>query len=72
MAVCLFNAKPLSKPVLGYCSVEAWEQIIIQENVFENVVCNMAAIFLGPNELIMITFGFCRSRSSDSNHTESS
>ena len=44
----------LSKPMLDYCSTEPWEQItmkfesimiiFIEENEFENVLCNISAI----------------------------
>ena len=54
MACRLFADKPLSKPMLGYCSLDPWEQIqcsfnrnsniFVQENVFENVVYEMASI----------------------------
>ena len=30
MAFCLFNAKPLFKPVLGYCRLEPWEQTSVK------------------------------------------
>ena len=50
MACRLFGAKPLSKPMLGYCQLDPLEQtsvkilikiqsFFIQENAFENVVC---------------------------------
>ena len=58
MICCLFSAKPLSEPVLEYCLVDPWEQtsvkfysklkIFIQENAFENVVCEVAAILSQP------------------------
>ena len=56
MACRLFGAKPLSQPKLGYCQLDSWEQtslkfcsklIFIQENAFENIVCEMAAIRKG-------------------------
>ena len=55
MACRLFSAKPLSEPVVAYYH---WEQIsvkfksrfkhFIQENAFENIVCNVAAVFARP------------------------
>ena len=55
MACRLFDAKPLSQPLLGYYQLDSKEQtsvefchkanFLIQENTFENVVCEMAAIF---------------------------
>ena len=49
MACHLVGAKPLPEPVLAYCKLYSWEQqsvnsnqnsiIFIQENAFENVVC---------------------------------
>ena len=54
MACRLFGAKPLSQPMLGYCQLNPQEQlqwnynqnteIFIEENAFENIVCEMAAI----------------------------
>ena len=54
MACRLDGAKPLSEPMLGYCQMNPKEQIsvklkknsefFIQENAFENVVCEMATI----------------------------
>ena len=48
MACRLFDAKPLSNPMLGYCQFDPTEQtsvnlnqntnIFIQENAFENIV----------------------------------
>ena len=43
MACRLDGAKPLSEPMLEYCA-----NIFIQENVFEGVVCEMAAILSRP------------------------
>ena len=58
------GAKPLSEPML---EIVIWilenklqwnfnrnSNIFIQENAFENVVCEMASIFLGLNELIEV------------------
>ena len=55
MACHLYGAKPLSKPVLGYCKLTLrnklqWNfnqntKLFIQENASENIVCEMAAIF---------------------------
>ena len=48
MAGDLFNAKPLPEPLLTYCQLDSQEQIsvifFIQENVFENVTCEMLTI----------------------------
>ena len=54
MACRLFGAKPLSKPMLGYSQLDPLEQtsvqffqntkLFIQENAFENIVSEMAAI----------------------------
>ena len=54
MACRLFDAKPLSKPMLGYCQLDPWNKlqwnfnqntnIFIQENAYENVVCETAAM----------------------------
>ena len=61
MACPLFGAQPLSKPVLGCCQVDPYEQtsvkfeskhkIFIDKNVFENVICEMVAILSRENEL---------------------
>ena len=49
MACRLFDVKPLPETMLGYCQLDPWKQIaakfesdfhyFIQENTFENVVC---------------------------------
>ena len=53
MACRLFDAKPLFKPMLGFCfcQMDPWGQtfnqntkLFIHENASENVVCEMAAI----------------------------
>ena len=53
MASCLFGAKPLPKPVLGYCQLDPYKlqwnnnqntKLFIHENASENTVCEMAAI----------------------------
>ena len=54
MACRLHGAKPLPGPVLNYCKLDNWKRlqkkfesknkIFIHENVFEAVVCEMAAI----------------------------
>ena len=54
MACRLFGAKPLSKPMLGYCQLDPLEQTsvkfeskyktFIHENAFENVVWEMVDI----------------------------
>ena len=56
MACRLFGAKPLSKPMLGYSHLALRNKfqlnfnentkLLIQENVFENFFCDMAAIFV--------------------------
>ena len=62
MACRLFGAKPLSKPMLGFCQLHPEEQIsvkfyqntklFIHENAPENIVCEMAAILCIGGELI--------------------
>ena len=52
MAYRLFCAKPLSKPILGYCQLDPKEQtavnqntkLFIHENAHENIICKMATI----------------------------
>ena len=61
MVFRLIGAKPLSEPMHESCQLDAWEHISIrfeskynifyQINMFENVVCEMAAIFHGLNVL---------------------
>ena len=35
--------------------------MFVQENLFENVICEMADIFLGVDELVfMILYNFCK------------
>ena len=61
MACRLDGAKPLPEPLLVNCYLDPWKQtsvrfnrnwnMFIQENAFENVVCEMASICLG---LIML------------------
>ena len=56
----LFGAKPLPEPMLIYCQSDYWEQvsvkfeqnfiISIQENPFENVVCQNGGHFV-QNEI---------------------
>ena len=58
MACRLIGAKPLSEPMLEYCWLDPWNKLqwnfnrnsesFIQENVFESVVCEMAAILSRP------------------------
>ena len=43
MACCLDGAKPICEPMLEYCL-----DIFIQENAFENVIWDMAAILSQP------------------------
>ena len=53
MACPLFGAKPLPEPMLTYCQMDPPQQtsvnlntkLFINENEFENVVLEMAAIF---------------------------
>ena len=54
MACRLFGAKPLSKPIPGYCQLDLYEQtsvkfyknskVSIHKNTFEYIVCKIAAI----------------------------
>ena len=58
MACRLFGAKPLPEPMLAYCHLDSWEQIsvkfesefnhiiFIQENAFENVICQNGGYFV--------------------------
>ena len=56
--VACLGAKPLSEPMLIYCCLDSvnkfqgnWNKnakLFIQENAFENVVCEMATIFSQP------------------------
>ena len=39
MACRLFSAKPLSKPMLGYCQLDPWEQIMIKIQNFSFTKC---------------------------------
>ena len=58
MARVLFGTKPLLKPIFSYCQLgrskpdsvpfEAKYNAFVRENIFENVVCNIAA-FLSPH-----------------------
>ena len=50
MACHLVGAKPLSEPMLEYHQLDPKEQTTIsyQENAFEKVVCEMAAILSPP------------------------
>ena len=57
MACRLVGAKPLSEPMLGYYwtlrkklqwNIDRNPNSFIQENAFENVVCEIAAIFPRP------------------------
>ena len=55
---CRLGDKPLSEPMLEYCLLYTTEQIsvkseskfeiFVQENAFENVVCELAAILTRP------------------------
>ena len=54
MACRLTGAKPLFKPMLGYCQMDTYEQIqwkfnqniklFVHENAFESIVCEIVAI----------------------------
>ena len=56
MAGRLVGAKPLPEPMMNYCQLDHWEHISVKFeseytisqswNVFQNVVCKMAAILL--------------------------
>ena len=56
MACRLFGAKLLSKPMLGYCQLDPWEQTSVKfeskyktfvgENTIENVVCQNGSHFV--------------------------
>ena len=52
MACRLFGAKPLPEPMLAYCQLDSCEQIsvklhnFIQENAFENIVCQNGGHFV--------------------------
>ena len=61
MACRLDGAQPLSEPMLEYCYIVNWtlwnkfqwnfnrnSNIFIQENAFENIVCEMSAILSRP------------------------
>ena len=65
MACRLFGAKPLSEPMLKYCQLDLTNKLqwnsnrntkfFIQENAFENVVCEMAAILSRGDDLLPST-----------------
>ena len=56
MACHLFGAKPLPEPMLAYCQLDPQEQtsvkfqpkykILIDENAFENIVCQIGGHFV--------------------------
>ena len=52
MAYRLFGTKPLPEPMWAYCQLDLWEQIsvnciiFIQENAFENIVCQNGGHFV--------------------------
>ena len=69
MACHLVGGKPLSEPMLPYCQLDPKEhisviffiqnsEIFIQENPFENVVCEMVAILPRPHgvKVCFLTF----------------
>ena len=77
MACRLFGAKPLSKPMLGYCQLDPKEQtwmkfdtkFFIHENASENIVCEMAAILSMGDVLTTLHYliwEFCCSLDTDS------
>ena len=43
---CLFDPKPPPESMLSYWQYDISEQTLIRENAFENVFCQMSAIFL--------------------------
>ena len=62
MACRLFDANPLSKPMLGYCPIGRLEtnfseicnqnvRLFIHENAYETIVCEMATILSRGDEL---------------------
>ena len=62
MACRLFGAKPLSKPMLGYCQLNLLKnklqlnlnentKLFIQENASKNIICETVAILSGGDEL---------------------
>ena len=63
MACPLFGAKPLPEPMLTYCQMDPPQQtsvnlntkLFINENEFENVVLEMAAIFLEGTDLMLLS-----------------
>ena len=52
MACHLFGAEPLHEPMLCYYQLESWEHVLlkffhfIQENAFENIVCQTGGHFV--------------------------
>ena len=57
------DAKSLPEPMLTYCRLDPLEQTSMKmwsklkySHAFKNVVCEMAAIFSGENELITIVY----------------
>ena len=61
MASRIFGAKQLSEPMLGYCQLKKFSLISIKiqsyslnENGFQNTVCEMADILSRGNKLIAI------------------
>ena len=69
MACRLFGAKPLSKPMLGYCQLEIWNRsqwnfyqntkLSIHKNTSANTVCEMEVILSRKDELIYSKMGGC-------------
>ena len=55
MACRQFSAKPLSNSMLGYCQQWNFNQnrkLFIHKNASENIVCEVASILSGEDELI--------------------
>ena len=62
MACRLIGSEPLPEPMLTYCELDPWEgtsvkfewntKLFIEEDAFENAVCEMATILSRGDELI--------------------
>ena len=69
MACRLFNAKPISEPMLPYCQLDPnvyisikniwYSEVFIQWNALENIVYEMAAMCPGGDELIIFCVLYC-------------
>ena len=62
MAHLMYSAESLSEPIKGHLYVDLWNKISVNlvskyinldTNIFENIVCKMAAILYGPQCLIV-------------------